>query len=177
MNSDWEDFKKTVNPLDKEKKKLRPQICDRATYKNLPIKNENIFIQEETSYSEKQVQDNEKNFDIEKNLLKKINRGKIKIEAKLDLHGYNLFESEEKVYNFVRKKYESNIRLILIITGKGKRLTVKEGWKGTGKLKENLPSWLRSGAVSDKIVWFDKAPANKGGDGAFLVYLKKKPKV
>ncbi len=177
MNSDWEDFKKTVNPLDKKKKKVRPQIFERATYKNLPIKNENIFIQEENVYSEKQIQVNEKNFDIEKNLLKKINKGKVKIEAKLDLHGYNLIESEERVYNFVRQKYESNIRLIQIITGKGKRLSVGEGWKGTGKLKENLPSWLRSPAISDKIVWFDKAPANKGGDGAFLVYLKKKSRV
>ena len=104
-------------------------------------------------------------------------KGKVKIEAKLDLHGYNLIESEERVYNFVRQKYESNIRLIQIITGKGKRLSVGEGWKGTGKLKENLPSWLRSPAISDKIVWFDKAPANKGGDGAFLVYLKKKSRV
>ena len=116
MNSDWEDFKKTVNPLDKEKKKVRPQICDRATYKNLPIKNENIFIQEETSYSEKQVQDNEKNFDIEKNLLKKINRGKIKIEAKLDLHGYNLFESEEKVYNFIIQVISLQEMVIFILS-------------------------------------------------------------
>ena len=44
MISDWEDFKKSVNPLDKKKKKVRPQIFERATYKNLPIKNENIFI-------------------------------------------------------------------------------------------------------------------------------------
>ena len=65
MNSDWEDFKKTVNPLDKKKKKVRPHIFERATYKNLPIKNENIFIQAENVYSEKQIQVNEKNFDIE----------------------------------------------------------------------------------------------------------------
>ena len=46
-------------------------------------------------------------------------------------------------------------------------------WKGIGKLKNQIPLWLNSLALSQKIIWFDHAPAEKGGEGAFLIYLKK----
>ena len=47
------------------------------------------------------------------------------------------------------------------------------GWKGTGILNRKIPDWLNSKALFDKIVWFDYAPQEKGGKGAYLVYLKK----
>jgi DNA-nicking Smr family endonuclease len=63
--------------------------------------------------------------------------------------------------------------LILIISGKGRRLSVTDGWKGVGKLKKKIPDWLTSVSLAGKILWFDYAPPEKGGEGAFLVYLKK----
>ena len=79
-----------------------------------------------------------------KNTLRKIKKGKLKIQSKLDLHGFTVEESKEKVAEFILKNYEFNKRLLLIITGKEKRLDVSEGWRGTGKLKKNVPIWLRS---------------------------------
>ena len=50
---------------------------------------------------------------------------------------------------------------------------VDDQWKGIGKIKSNqIPLWLNSLALSQKIIWFDHAPPNKGGEGAFLMYLK-----
>ena len=161
MNNDWEDFKKTVNTLDKKNLKV-----GRTNFSQ--NKNEGTKINFEI-----QIESNRKKESLEKNTLKKIQRGKIRIEKKLDLHGYTIEESRIKVIEFVNKNYQNCNRLILIITGKGARLGVSDGWRGTGKIKENLPKWLKSIELSDKILWFDKAPRTKGGDGAVLIYLKK----
>ena len=82
-------------------------------------------------------------------------------------------ESKEKVVNFIVRNYKSKKRLLLLITGKGKRLPVSEGWRGTGKLKENVPLWLKSVQLSKYILWFDAANPENGGDGALMIYLKK----
>ena len=97
----------------------------------------------------------------------------MKVSASLDLHGSNISDSKKLVYDFVNYNSLNDKRILLIITGKGKRLFVKDEWKGTGILKTKIPVWLTSLALSKKIVWFDYAPANMGGEGAFIVYLKK----
>ena len=161
---DWEEFKKKVIPLEKKNNQLK---------KN----NEKIILKKVEQ--EKKLETNffydeneEKNL-LEKNTLKKIKKGKFKIQSKLDLHGFTLEESKEKVVEFIFKNYKYKKRLLLIITGKGKRLTVSEGWRGTGKLKKNVPMWLKSVQLSKYILWFDSASPENGGEGALMIYLKK----
>ena len=168
MNNDWEEFKKTVKPL--KEKNQRPI----SSHKNKILNTQKV---EKPNYPDNssllEIKTSNKIYSIEKNTLRKIQKGKIKIDGKLDLHGYNQNESKSKVLNFINISFENQKRLLLIITGKGERLSVSDGWKGTGILKENLPKWLKSDILSKKILWFDYAPKNKGGDGAILVYLRK----
>jgi len=161
---DWEEFKKKVTPLGK-KKQLLKKNKEKIILKNLEHKEkfETDFIY---------IENEEKKL-IEKNTLKKIKRGKLKIESKLDLHGFTIEESKEKVIDFILRNYKCKKRLLLLITGKGKRLSVSEGWRGTGKLKENVPLWLKSVQLSKYILWFDIANPENGGEGALMVYLKK----
>ena len=63
--------------------------------------------------------------------------------------------------------------MLLIITGKGKRRSVSDGWRGDGKLKKIVPLWLSSTYLSKYILWFDIATPERGGDGALFVFLKK----
>ena len=118
-------------------------------------------------------EENEEKKLLEKNTLKRIKKGRLKIESRLDLHGFTVEESKEKVVNFILRNYKSKKRLLLLITGKGKRLPVSEGWRGTGKLKENVPLWLKSVQLSKYILWFDSANRENGGEGALMIYLKK----
>ena len=165
MNSkDWEHFKKTVNPLKEKKKIILKESKTLETTKKVNTNNEIEFM--DIKFSESWGA-------IEKNILRKIQKKRIRIAASLDLHGNNIPDSKKIVYDFVNHNYQNNRRLLLIITGKGKRLFVEDRWKGTGVLKEKIPVWLTSLALSKKIVWFDNAPSNMGGEGAFLVYLKK----
>ena len=120
------------------------------------------------------LEDNDqKKFQMDKNTVRKIKSGKIKISSILDLHNFTLKESKEKVIKFIEKNFLYGNRLNLIITGKGKRLSVSDGWKGDGKLKKNVPIWLSSTYLSKYILWFDIASPEKGGNGALFVYLKK----
>ena len=169
MNEEWDNFLKSVNPL-KKNLKIKKNFRIESFEEKEGLKDTSENIKQDKKFFKEHL----KSYDLEKNLLKKIYRGKIKIERKLDLHGFSLLESEDKVNDFIKSCYEKDFKLVLIITGKGQRLTVEDGWKGTGKLKENLPIWLRNPSNSKRIVWFDTAPKNKGGDGAFVVYLKRK---
>ena len=163
-NNDWEHFKKTVNPLKDQKKIIRKKIKTFETTKKEKTNNDIDLMDITVSESWG---------DLEKNIVRKIQKKRIKISASLDLHGNNITDSKKMVYDFVNHNSQNNQRLLLIITGKGKRLFVEDRWKGTGVLKEKIPVWLTSLALSKKIVWFDHAPSNMGGEGAFLVYLKK----
>ena len=167
MINEWELFKKSVNPL----KKVGKKITVRKKEKVKKIIQPNFDDQVALENIEIRVEVGPGN--LEKNILKKILKGKLKICNSLDLHGHTVKESKKLVLDFINQNYNEQKRLLLIISGKGKRLSVEEGWQGIGKLKQNIPLWLSSLALSNKIIWFDHAPPEKGGKGAFLVYLKK----
>ena len=163
-DKDWEEFKKKVIPLEKKNNQLK------KNYEKITLKKAEQEKKPETNFF---YDENEEKSLLEKNTLKKIKKGKFKIQSKLDLHGFTLEESKEKVVEFIFKNYKYKKRLLLIITGKGKRLTVSEGWRGTGKLKKNVPMWLKSVQLSKYILWFDSASPENGGEGALMIYLKK----
>ncbi len=163
-NEDWEQFKKTVSPLRNQTRQIRKQ--------HKPLKTN----QKEKTDKDIELMDIKVSEDwgvLEKNILRKIQKGKLKVSASLDLHGSNISDSKKLVYDFVNYNSQNDKRILLIITGKGKRLFVEDEWKGTGVLKTKIPVWLTSMALSKKIVWFDHAPSNMGGEGAFIIYLKK----
>ncbi len=162
-DNDWDIFKKTVQQQKFDKKNFKKRFTfSKIKHKKIDEKRYDLITPTEKP-----------NNNLEKNTLKKIKDGKIKISATLDLHGYTLIESEKKVADFIINNYGLGKRLLLIITGKGERLSVSDGWKGTGKLKENVPIWLNSLFLNKYILWHDTAPPEKGGSGAVMIYLKK----
>ena len=56
---------------------------------------------------------------ITRETLRKILKGKIKIDAEIDLHGMDRFEAREKIENFIFDSFLNGNRYINIITGKG----------------------------------------------------------
>lgn len=167
----WEDFVEDVKPLKKGNNRFfkKPNIEKKnlKTFdKKLQETKEDFLLS-----SNDTLLVNKNGFD--KNLLKKIKKGTERIEAHLDLHGIKYKIAKEMVYDFVLSSHKKGLRLVLIITGKGKRLDVESGWKGSGILKEDLPKWLACPALKEKIVYYDSAPSKYGGSGATLLYLKK----
>ena len=166
-DKEWEIFKEKVQPI-KASGKIK-NTKNKFAIKSIQIKEE---VKERFDKLDLEEQ-SEVIKQIDKNVLRKIKKGNLRVEETLDLHGYTLKESKEKVVKFIEKSYQNKKRFLLIITGKGKRLSVSEGWRGEGKLKESVPRLLSSTYLSKYILWFDKATSDKGGEGALMIYLKK----
>tara|TARA_A100001011_G_C13789486_1_gene626455 strand:- start:12 stop:518 length:507 start_codon:yes stop_codon:yes gene_type:complete len=166
-DKDWELFKKSVSPL-KGKKKMFAMSKSTLTQSKVDKKEVNLELMD--------ISASEDWGGLEKNILKKIHKGRILVSATLDLHGNTILDSKKLVLNFINNNFKVQNRLLLIITGKGKRVFQDDKWTREGKLKKEVPVWLNSLALNNKVIWFDHAPPNKGGEGAFLVYLKKTTK-
>ena len=94
---------------------------------------EDNIIQQKPPITPKLNKDNSKVKDIKRSFFKqdyqinkrmklKLERGLIRPETKLDLHGKTLLEAKESLSQFIKSSINNNIRCILVITGKKKNL-------------------------------------------------------
>lgn len=104
----------------------------------------------------------------------KLKRGKLSPEAKLDLHGMTLAQAHPALIRFVTDAYASGLRLVLVITGKGKR-GVDDGPipRQVGVLRHQVPQWLRHAPIGPMILQVSEAHVRHGGSGAYYIYLRR----
>ncbi len=100
------------------------------------------------------------------NWVEDISKGKMKIERKLDLHGFTLTAAHESLINFVKNARAAQCRIVLVVTGKGKG--------GEGALRREVPLWVQSAPLAAHIRATAHALPQHGGDGALYLFLKKK---
>lgn len=111
---------------------------------------------------------------IDNNTAKKFKRGEFRIEASLDLHGYKETQAYDAVHEFVKSSYQSGLRCVLIVTGKGTRKYEDSDdiFANHGLLKEKVPQWL-NGALRPLILSINHPSAKDGGDGALYILLRR----
>lgn len=117
-------------------------------------------------------------FVLEKsNINKKLKKGKIQIDRKVDFHGLSVLDAEELFLNTIINCYSQNLRCILFVTGKGifnKNISNNKNAKlYYGKIRENFFIWIKKLEFQKYILSFEQANFENGGDGAFFVYLRK----
>ena len=112
--------------------------------------------------------------DIDKNTAKRFRHGELKIERRLDLHGYTEDEAWNAVENFVKNAYIDNLRCILIITGKGLPHPEDDIYAKHGIIKEKVPQWLNTPQLRPLILSISYAQIKDGGNGALYVLLRRK---
>lgn len=114
---------------------------------------------------------------MDQNVLRKLKRGKLSPEAKLDLHGLKTDQAYKALYSFIINNYKLKKRLVLIITGKGERnYNSEDSFSSKGVLRKTVPQWLKSPAIKGFILDFVQSHIKDGGSGALYVYLKKNKK-
>ena len=105
----------------------------------------------------------------------RLQRGKMKPESCIDLHGMTLQQAHPNLIGFILRSHAIGYRLVLVITGKGKQgLDVDIFPYRTGVLKQKVPQWLRLPPVSSAVLEISQAHLKHGGGGAFYVYLRRK---
>jgi DNA-nicking Smr family endonuclease len=104
-------------------------------------------------------------------------RGKLKPDARIDLHGMTLSEAHPALVDFVIGAHASGQRLLLVITGKG-RSGAAEADHGPipirrGVLKQQVPGWLTAPPLGALVLEIREAHQRHGGGGAYYVYLRR----
>ncbi len=112
--------------------------------------------------------------DMDRKAYRRLKRGKLKPEARIDLHGMTLERAQPALVRFILSAQASGRRLVLVITGKGRPPT-GDGPIPTrhGILKYHVPQWLSSPPLSQAIIQVSTAHVSHGGTGAYYVYLRR----
>ena len=104
----------------------------------------------------------------------RMRRGKLAPEARIDLHGMTLAEAHPELVRFVLNSRAAGLRLVLVITGKGKR---REDTgpipQRVGALRHQVPQWLRLPPLGPAVLQISEAHLKHGGSGAYYVYLRR----
>lgn len=105
----------------------------------------------------------------------KMTRGKLSPEARIDLHGLTLSEAHPELIRFVLNAQSAGLRLVLVITGKGKRgQDIGPIPTRMGALRHQVPQWLRLAPLGTVVLQVTEAHLKHGGSGAYYVYLRRR---
>jgi DNA-nicking Smr family endonuclease len=105
----------------------------------------------------------------------RMTRGKIAPEARIDLHGMTVAEAHAELNHFILSAQASALRLVLVITGKGKPDRDEHFLaRPTGVLRQQVPHWLRLPPLGHVVQQVAQAHLRHGGSGAFYVYLRRR---
>ena len=118
-------------------------------------------------------------FELEKtNINKKLKKGKIPIDKKVDFHGLSVLDAELLFTESVRLCYDKNLRCILFVTGKGILKKPQDTSLNSrlyyGKIRNSFGDWTKKNELQKYILSVEQANIDHGADGAFFVYLRKK---
>ncbi|MDR6755898.1 DNA-nicking Smr family endonuclease [Mycoplana sp. BE70] len=102
---------------------------------------------------------------LERPVKRKIAKGHLALEARLDLHGMIQSEAHGLLLSFLIKAHARGMRHVLVITGKGTSLG------SDGALKRAVPLWFSLPEFRPLISSYEPAARNHGGDGALYVRL------
>ena len=101
-------------------------------------------------------------------------RGRARPEARLDLHGMTLDRAHPALTAFVRRAHARGLRLLLVITGKGRPDDGTEVIpRPRGVLRHQVPAWLARPPLSALVQQIAPAHRRHGGEGAYYVYLRR----
>lgn len=104
---------------------------------------------------------------MDRRTAERFRRGKLPIEARLDLHGHYQDAAHDALAGFITESAARGRRNVLVITGRGSR-------EGSGVLRERLPQWLNQPPCRAHVLAFTPARPEHGRDGAFYVLLRRK---
>ncbi len=105
---------------------------------------------------------------IDKPVYRKLARGRVNLDARIDLHGLTQTAAHNLLYGFLVSAHQRGLRHVLVITGKG----ASRGSEGI--LRRAVPQWLSSVEFRGLASGCEPAARGHGGDGALYVRLKKR---
>jgi DNA-nicking Smr family endonuclease len=146
-------------------------ISDKNIETDISQANKEDWIRADRSIEETSVNSINKNLshgnapDLDRATKQRMRRGKVSIEARIDLHGLTQSEAHQTLNDFLYNCRAQGLRTVLVITGKGVG--------GQGVLRAVVPKWLNQDNIRKLIRAFSYAVPKDGGEGAIYVMLKR----
>jgi DNA-nicking Smr family endonuclease len=106
--------------------------------------------------------------DLPADMLRRLRRGTVPIDARLDLHGLHAGEAREALEKFLREKRVQGEKCVLVVHGKGEHSP-----RGQGVLRGEIAAWLSQSSASEHVAAFATAVGEDGGGGAVYVLLRR----
>jgi len=106
--------------------------------------------------------------DLPMDALRRLRRGLLPVDGRLDLHGMGAAEARAQLELFLRTMRARGERCVLVIHGKGEHSP-----RGLGVLRGEIAAWLSQGASSEHVAAFATATEGDGGEGAVYVLVRR----
>jgi len=159
----------------KKNDKLKKEIPE---FKKDFVKKTNTKKKEAKQDSMIEIKKTPINFSEKNTINKKLKKGKVNINKKIDFHGMTVHDAEDLFKYSIKDCYDKNLRCILFVTGKGVLRKNNEYEEKRrlyyGKIRNSFIEWTQNTSINKYILNVEQAGAKYGGDGAFFVYLRKK---
>ncbi len=104
---------------------------------------------------------------IERPTRRKIGKGRIALDDRVDLHGQTEATAHGVLLFFLRQAQAKGARHVLVITGRG------ASFGSTGTLKRALPHWFATPEFRLLVAGYEPAERGHGGEGAFYVRVRR----
>lgn len=99
---------------------------------------------------------------LDRRMRSRVARGRIEIDARLDLHGHTLDRALIRLERFLASSQADGVSLVLVITGK------------SGALRREVPHWLAGAKLRRLVIGFEEAAPHHGGSGALYVRIRRR---
>ena len=123
-----------------------------------------------------------RNTPVDRGSEKKVRRGRVEIEARIDLHGLTTRRARSDLLAFLKRARAGGMRQVLVITGKGAGARALdrrkfEPWNPEeralpGVLRRSFTQWMDDPAFSVLVSGYAESHRRHGGSGAFYVMLR-----
>jgi DNA-nicking Smr family endonuclease len=110
-----------------------------------------------------------KHHPFERPVKRKIAKGRLPLEARIDLHGLFQSEAHGMLLDFLLRAHQRGLRHVLVITGKGSSMGSE------GALKRAVPFWFSKPEFRYLISSYEDAAQQHGGEGALYIRLARRP--
>lgn len=120
---------------------------------------------------------------VERGAERKVRRGRVEIDARIDLHGETAARARQMLLAFLSRAAMKGHQTVLVITGKGAAARAEdtrrfEPWQPDapslpGVLRRSLPLWLAEPEFAVLVSGYAPAHARHGGSGAWYVMLRR----
>jgi DNA-nicking Smr family endonuclease len=104
-----------------------------------------------------------------------LERGRLAVEARLDLHGMRQREAHVALRRFLKSAQGKGQRHVLVITGRGTKPDARRSFYEAderGVLRQAVPHWLEQPDLANLVLSYSEAPRRLGGGGALYVRLR-----